>query len=92
MAPGGARGVTDRASILAEIVELNSVPTREDDEFTTAEYGAALAAKGVLLTDEGCLYRLQKLVKERKLTTRLAFVLEKQRTCRVWRKGEKDGV
>lgn len=78
--------MTDRASILAEIVELNSVPVREDDEFTTAEYSAALAAKGVSLTDEGCLYRLQKLVKEGKLTTRLAFVPKTRRTCRVWRK------
>ena len=78
--------MTDRASILAELVELNSVPIREDDEFTTAEYGAALVAKGVLLTDEGVLYRLQKLVKDGILTTRLAFVPEKRRTCRVWRK------
>ena len=78
--------MTDRASILAEIVELNSVPTREDDEFTAYEMLQAFAAMGQELTDEGVRYRLEKMVKNGKLTTRLAFVPEKQRTCRVWRK------
>ena len=78
--------MSDRASILAEIVELSSVAVREDDEFTVYELLQVYAEKGQVLTDEGVRYRLGELVKAGILTTRLAHVPERRRTCRVWRK------
>ena len=76
----------DRAAILAEFIALNDVPVRQDDEFTLAEYRAGLLASGQPISDEGAKYRLRKQAEAGTLTTRLAYVPEKQRTCRVWRK------
>ena len=80
--------MTDRAAILAEFIALNDVPVREDAEFTLAEYRAGLLASGQPISDEGVKYRLRKRVEAGILSTRLAYVLERQRTCRVWREVE----
>jgi hypothetical protein len=78
--------VTDRAAILAEIIELNTVPTQEDVEFTLADYRSALVAQGQQVSDTAARERLMKMVTDGILTTRLAYVPAVERTCRVWRK------
>ena len=80
--------MTDRAAILAEIVELNAQPLREDDEFTLTEYIAALALRtGRTLTQRGAKCQLEKMVIDGVLSERKGvYVPETERACTVWRR------
>jgi len=81
--------VTDRAAILAEIVELNAQPLRDpENEFTLREYIAALAQRtGRTLTQRGAKCQLEKMVIDGLLSERKGvYVPETERACTVWRR------